>query len=525
MKSLLFAIAFISCICCVVALGFVPVTQLPPPQNVVTKWATIYLGMLQSAFPAFSPPVISRVMAIITTSMYDTWTAYDTVALPVYECNELRRPLHADERDEAISFAAYCALKNQFARMPAILHVATDFMVELGYDPNDINTNQNNAAGIGNSRCRAVLQSRAKDGFNQGGTYPGTLAWNTSYADWTNYVPVNFPQSVVALTNCSNELRSLNKWQPLRVPLQTGGTKVQQWLSPHAGQATTFATDIGKLRPIGPPLMGGPTQANVYAQAQEVLSFSEQLNDTQKAIAEFWADGPGSVLPPGHWHRLSLDAARTIQLSVGESTKLLFLQSQAVLDAGIATWHFKRLYDSIRPIQLIQCLFAGQQVDAWSGPYLGVAQIDASEWKPYQNKFFVTPPFAGYPSGHSTFSAASATVLRNYLGSDQYVGSAWILPQGQSLFEPQIDDPLAPNYVAGVTDVPNEGTQTIGYSPSSDIVLQYSTWTEAAMQAGISRLYGGIHIASDNIDGADIGNKVGVAVWTKANKLFNGMRT
>jgi hypothetical protein len=112
----------------------------------------------------------------------------------------------------------------------------------------------------------------------------------------------------------------------------------------------------------------------------------------------------------------------------------------------------KRFYDSSRPITTIQCLYEGMNVKAWQGPYLGAGEIDGSDWKPvrllssallsaymrrgkrcssppflcarttmqYQDASFVTPPFAEFVSGHSTFSAASAFVIRSFLGTDEY---------------------------------------------------------------------------------------------------------
>lgn len=203
--------------------------------------------------------------------------------------------------------------------------------------------------------------------------------------------------------------------------------------------------------------------------------------------------------------------------------KLLFLQAHAANDAGIATWDCKRWYDSARPISVIQCLFADEIVDAWAGLYQGVKKIKASEWIPYQAPSFVTPGFPEYVSGHSTFSAASAEVLKLFYGSDYY-GRSDIIKEGQSLFEPKIERGQE-GYIEGVTDVPNTGPNSIGYVPAKDIVLKWETFTEAAEESGISRLYGGIHIHSGNIEGQKLGRKVGKIVFLKAEKLFKGIAT
>ena len=103
----------------------------------------------------------------------------------------------------------------------------------------------------------------------------------------------------------------------------------------------------------------------------------------------------------------------------------------ALLDAGIACWDAKRTYDSVRPVTAIHFLFAGREVLAWAGPGLGTRRIRGEEWQPY----LATPPFPEYVSGHSTFSAAAATVLARFTGSDRFGANATI-PAGSSGVEP-----------------------------------------------------------------------------------------
>jgi len=244
------------------------------------------------------------------------------------------------------------------------------------------------------------------------------------------------------------------------------------------------------------------------------------LDDTTKTIAEFWADGPASTLPPGHWHHVCLEAIYRENLDLEQSIKLLFMQANAVFDAGIACWDTKRYYDSVRPITAIQCLFGNTTVKSWKGPYQGVGLISGALWQPYQNVYFVTPAFASYVSGHSTFSTASAYILRSFFGDDTYRGDSYTVPAGSSLFEPKITS--GPDWIPGVTDVPNSGPETVGYTPATDIYLSWSTWTEAAEQAGVSRLMGGIHTDADNVDGLTMGTSVGKLVYQKAQDLFNG---
>ena len=112
--------------------------------------------------------------------------------------------------------------------------------------------------------------------------------------------------------------------------------------------------------------------------------------------------------------------------------------------------------------------------------------MPGSKWQPYQATTFVTPPFAEYLSGHSSFSAASAEVISSFLGTDTY-GDSVTIAAGTSLFEPKISDPSSPKYVAGVTDVPNTGPFSVGYSPANNVTLSWATFSAAADEAGISR--------------------------------------
>jgi len=227
--------------------------------------------------------------------------------------------------------------------------------------------------------------------------------------------------------------------------------------------------------------------------------------------------GPHSTAPPGHWHEIAIEVGEKKGLGLQEMIELLYAQGNAVFDAVIITWDVKRYYDSARPVTVLQCLYEGVQVKSWKGPYQGVGIIDGGTWQPYQDVLFVTPPFAEYVSGHSTFSAASATVLKHFFGSDEFNGR-YVIKKGESLFEPKIEKGQD-GYIEGVTDVPNSGPETVGYVPAEDVVLQWDTFTAAAEEAGISRLYGGIHIEVGNTHGLELGREVGKQVWEKVSTV------
>jgi hypothetical protein len=147
------------------------------------------------------------------------------------------------------------------------------------------------------------------------------------------------------------------------------------------------------------------------------------------------------------------------------------------------------------------------KVFAWKGPnYIadpdtdeaGVDWILAANWWPYQRPTFVTPPFAGYISGHSTYSRAAAELLTALTGDPYF-------PGGKSSFEAKKNDFL----------VFEEG-------PSQDMTLEWATYRDASDQCSLSRIWGGIHPPVDDIPGRLIGQKIGPAAFEHAKEYFSG---
>jgi hypothetical protein len=218
---------------------------------------------------------------------------------------------------------------------------------------------------------------------------------------------------------------------------------------------------------------------------------------------------------------LSQEESNLRSLPMPRQAVLLLAIGNALRDAGIAAWAAKAATRSARPLTGIQCHAGNASVQGWRGPYLGNGPRPGATWQPYQMLSFVTPPFPGYVSGHSTFSAASAEVLARFFNSDKFKGAAcYRRAAGSSMVEPKITDPSAPRYAAGLTDAPAaDGGRGRGFSPSTDVVLCWDTFGEAAAQSGVSRLYGGIHVMKDNTDGLALGKAVGAAVADKVDTL------
>jgi len=444
--------------------------------TVVLTWNEAVLAAIRASRPA--PPVAARALAVVHTAMYDAWAAYDGRAVGTRL--GFVRPLHgrgsAKVKSEAVGYAAYHALLDLFPNRKSDVDAT---LAAVGLDPAAPTTDLGTTAGIGAAAARAVLDFRHGDGANQLGTLaPG------AYADWTGYAPVNSPDAVVVP----------DRWQPLRVPDGHGGSAVQRFAAPHWGLVSPFASPPVLTDPVPPPAPAGTPQFR--EQAEELVAISAQLSDRQKVIAQYWADGPNSELPPGHWCLFAGFVSRRDRHDLDADVVMFFALTNALLDAAIETWHVKRGYDYVRPITAIRELFAGRRIRAWDGPGRDGELIDGGRWQPYQEATVVTPPFAEYPSGHSAFSAAAAEVLRRSTGSDDF-GAMTTVEAGSSRIEP-------------------------GRVPAEDLTLQWDTFSAAADEAGLSRRYGGIHFRQGDLVGRAIGRAVGARVSRLATRYRDG---
>ena len=127
----------------------------------------------------------------------------------------------------------------------------------------------------------------------------------------------------------------------------------------------------------------------------------------------------------------------------------------------------------------------------------GSGWILAEEWCPFQKETFVTPPFAGYISGHSTFSRAAAEVLTLLTGDDYFPGG---------VFE--------------YTVRRDSKFLNVEKGPSTDITLQWATYKDAADQCSLSRIWGGLHPPYDDIPGRIIGEKIGNNAFNFGKNIF-----
>ena len=271
-----------------------------------------------------------------------------------------------------------------------------------------------------------------------------------------------------------------------------------------------------------------------------------------------------SETPPGQWNTLANAVTDAVGFSkqIGGTgpvlddlewdVKLYFALNTAVHDAACAAWSLKRYYDGVRPISVVRymgqlgqstnpagpsyhpsglplvtdlievvtattALTGGRHqglpvgtiaIRAWPGQpanpvtqYSGVKWVQASKWMPFQKSNFVSPAFPGYVSGHSTFSRSAAEVLAAITGSPYF-------PGGMATYTAPANTSLA-----------------FEKGPSQDVELQWATYYDAADQAGLSRLFGGIHVSVDDLAGRRVGAECGQAAWSLASQYFDGSIT
>ena len=463
-----------------------PTPSVTPPvsgSNAALQWNNAALQAIRDVSPG--PTIASRALAIMHTCMYDAWATYDTNANPTRP-NGIPRQKGVKDATQAVSYAAYNALMDLF---PSDAALYASLMQSLGFDPNNTSTDITTQAGVGNMAAQAVISFRHGDGSNQ----------LNGYVDTTGYVPVNAPLDVYSSTPpIPLTLNDPTKWQPLLV-----NGKTQKYATPHWGTVTPFALTSGsQFRPTtGPALDYSNPNGTYVSQANTILAYSAGLTDTTKTIADYWANGPHSETPPGHWELFSQFASAQYisqkdKHALSDDVMGFFILSNAVFDAGIACWECKRYYNSVRPITAVRYLYSGQQISAWGGYNKGTLTFDGSQWLPYQESFVVTPPFPEYVSGHSTFSAAGAYAMQQMTGSDIF-GNSFTAAPGSSQIEP-------------------------GFAPSQSVTLSWPTFSAAAAEAGISRQYGGIHFNQADQDGRALGKQVATQVFSKAVGYISG---
>ena len=380
--------------------------------DVVTDWNNAALDAIRAGNT--NPPIASRSLAILHTSIYDAVNGIARTHEPYLVPSVAPR---SASRAAAASAAAHRALVNLFPASRSsfdALHAAI-----LGGIPDG----PRKRVGIiwGEFVGNVILAARAHDGSDAvvpppGGSGPGV---------WVPTPPAFLP-----------------------------------YLLPQWGFVVPFGMNSSsQFRPPGPPSLDSQQYAADYEEVKQLgAAVGSTRTPEQTEIALFWADGAGTETPPGHWNSIAQIIADARGNTLEENARLFALLNIAMADAAICAWDAKYTFDFWRPVTAIA--FAEPQLNWMS--------------------FIVTPPFPDYTSGHSTFSAAAATVL--------------------PLFYDTEDLPF-----------------TTGSDFLPGVYRSFSTCLDAAEEAALSRIYGGIHFRSASADGLQAGTSIGQ--WTFTHYL------
>jgi hypothetical protein len=585
-----------------------------PAQSIAREWNEQILAAIRLDTP--HPPAQARNLFSLSAAMYDAWAAYDGTAV-----GYVYRGKHsvswewqlADARREAISFAAWRLLKERYAlsRNAATTLAALDaHMAALGYDTNNVSRDTSTSAGVGNAVYDAVSAWFINDGSRQ----TASPAYSDYPTNQGGYVGVNGPVAVFA-GGVGCNLVDMNYWQALSLTnLYTNcvpAAAAQGYLGAHWLGVRPFALERIDatqpwINPGPPPRIGTASDAAFKAEIVYFLQRNSELTpddgvnmdicpgglgnnslgandgtghplnpatglpyalnivkrgDYCRVLAEFWADGPNSETPPGHWNLIAnfvadhpgtekrIGGIGPVVDDLEWDVKVYFALNAAVHDAACACWSVKRTYNSWRPLSAVRAMgalgqcsdyglpsyhtnglplvpglielvtpassAAGQRhqglpvnavaIRSWPGPpaipasqHSGVKWIAATNYITFQRKTFVTPAFPGYSSDQSMFSRSAAEVLTGITGTGFFPGGLYTVNIPANTFVP------------------------VEVGPSAAFQLQWGTYYDAADSAGMSCLWGGIHPRVDDLTSRVIGSQVGSNVWALSRAYFDG---
>jgi len=440
--------------------------------RMVSEWMRTLYGAIR--VERLSPPVASRLFAYATTALYSGLAAASpdlpTLAGVLNGLPELPQPESEQAYDGTLTAVAAErvvldsllreALPTTRAAVARLADSLTSARIAAGVD--EVVRARSEALGhqIGN----AVVAWSRTDGFDS--TRGRQYMAPTGQGLWANDAPANTwaaqnlsgGSEFVALDNPANLLRpgsASDRGLILNRPKRAGlvnlpPVNMTGMSEPYWGQVRPFVLRSWNECPVpAPPSYSTDTGSTLHRDARRVHETQRTLTPEQRTMAFYWADNAGeSGTPPGHWIAIASQMVSQRHLSAEEAARLVVMTAVAQADAIIAAWGSKYQYNVIRPRTYIRSV------------------ID-STWEP----LISTPPFPVYPSGHATQSAAAATVMTGLIGDAAFDDSTSI---------------------------------SIGHA-----VRRFSSVREAAAEAGLSRVYGGVHFPFGNAAGRTLGECVG----------------
>lgn len=388
--------------------------------DLVLNWNDTLLETVRAT--KANPPLTARNLAMIHVAMHDAVASRENwsplVVSPVPPPPGSYSALAA--ATQAAYSAALTAFPSESARFEATLREGLGFLRSIGLSAQGITAGREFGQRVANS----ILAARANDGSKA----------------VVNYVPSNQP----------------GEWRP--TPPAFAPALLPQWpvVKPIA------VSNITTFRPLGPPELDSSTYADDLEQVRLLGSANNSTRTAdQTSIALFWADGAGTITPPGHWNQIAADVALQERDNAFQNIRVFAALNMALCDAAIAAWDAKYTYNLWRPITAVREADKDGNSATTADP----------TWTP----LLVTPPFSAYVSGHSSFSGAAESVLGAFFGSN----TAFVVRPDPSV---------------------KLGSRS------------FDSFHQAAEEAGISRIYGGIHYAHDNTDGLALGRSLGQTI-------------
>lgn len=363
--------------------------------DVLAHWNELALSLVASE--RMTPPEASRLFALVNVALFDALNQKENMYQSLYSYNEPPEGFYPEVSAAAAVAYILTAMEPEYDTM---WHVELSQFVANANVQEDVQPSLSYGEHIG----QRIFRERIRDGA----------------VTYRYHAPSLEPE----------------KWRPTPPYFQDG-------MAPQWAELTPFVLrSPQQFRPIPPPSIETETFLQERDAVAEIGEIDSQLRTPEQAeIAYFWADSKGTHTPPGAWVRIALQVLDEVDMSLLERSRVLAHVGLALADSAISCWDAKYYYAYWRPIDAIN-------MDR------GTEFGDDEYWY----SLLENPNFPEYPSGHSTFSAAAATVLTYYIGDEtQFTATTLGLP---------------------------------------GVVRTFDSFWSAAEEAADSRIYGGIHFKS-----------------------------
>jgi hypothetical protein len=571
--------------------------------SIARRWDEQILAGIRLDLPR--PTVHARNLFHVSAAMWDAWAAYDAKAKGVFVREKHAATDLDDARRKAISYAAYDVLAHRYA--PAIggkrtLACLRAVMTDLGYDPDDTHDKGDDPIAFGNRVGHTIVARTASDGANEA----------NDYADPAGYEP---PNPALVYDAPGAPLKEPERWQPINLSVaatQNGiilPAGVQTYIGAQWGTIPPFAMrrtsdarpwhDPGPVPRLGPAMKDwlvetiqktsaldpsdpatidispgayghntlGTNDGKGWAKnpvtGEPYLPVVVLKADFFRVMAEFWADGPKSETPPGHWNAI----ANSVSASPGFERRLfgkgppldplawdvrLYLAlNGAEHDAAIAAWEIKRRATTVRPISLVRWMGAKGQSSDPNGP-----SYDPGGLPLVPGLIEVITKESSAPGQRHEHLAlfVGQVAVRDWLGepgdrASQVSGVEWVRAVEWITYQRRtFVTPAFPAFISGHSTFSRAGAEvlasltgspyfpggfgefvapkgtflTFEKGPTAEVRLQWASYFDASDEAGQSRLWGSIHIPPDDFAGRRVGHLVGLDAASLASKYFDG---